>query len=163
MAKKQNKTSVNNKASINQAIHQHLKKHNKMPTLCEISDNTGLSRQAVARHLKDLKLPEYLHKYRELTDDVMMCLLRACEAGNIHAMKLYFQLTWRWKIPRHNDDTSDENPNRISQVIISQAKQKKTIDIEVEKIPKHNIEKSSKNENDDALEYPPFSDGWPTF
>ena len=144
-----------------------------MPTLAEISDDTGLSRQTVSKHLKDLKLPAYLDKYKELTDDVMECLLNSCKAGNVHAMKLYFQLVWKWKPPKVNDPDDISNMDRITTVMISKAETKPTIDITPKQTEKpkeqkttENInlkfEKSSKNEKRVSDGTPPFRSGWAT-
>ena len=108
--KKRNKTATANSALITKTIHKHLKATQRMPSLTQISDDTGLSRQAVSKHLQGLKLPSYLGKYKELTDDVMQCLLAACKGGNIHAMKLYFQLVWNWKSPKINDPEVNQDP-----------------------------------------------------
>ena len=63
-----NKKSKGNSITISKSILQHVKKHKAMPSLAEIGDDTGLSRQTVSKHLKDLKLPTYFDKYKELTD-----------------------------------------------------------------------------------------------
>lgn len=171
--KKINKQVKDNSVSISKSIHKHVKKHKAMPSLAEISDDTGLSRQTVSKHLKDLKLPAYLDKYKELTDEVMECLLNSCKAGNVHAMKLYFQLVWKWKPPKVNDPDDISNIDRITTVMISKAEAKTPIDITPKQTEKpkeqkqtENInlkfEKSSKNEKRVSDGAPPFRSGWAT-
>jgi hypothetical protein len=171
--KKLNKLAKDNSVTISKSIHKHVKKHKSMPSLAEISDDTGLSRQTVSKHLKDLKLPAYLDKYKELTDEVMECLLNSCKAGNVHAMKLYFQLVWKWKPPKVNDPDDISNIDRITTVMISKAESKTTIDVTPKQTEKpkeqkqtENInlkfEKSSKIEKIDPLEPPHFRSGWAT-
>jgi len=170
--KKLNKTNKCNSASITKAINAHVKKHKAMPTLADISEATGISSQTVSKHLKDLKLPAYLDKYKELTDDVMECLLNSCKAGNVHAMKLYFQLVWKWKPPKVNDADDLSNIDRITTVMISKAEAKTPIDITPKQTEKpkekqtENInlkfEKSSKNEKRVSDGTPPFRSGWAT-
>ena len=116
--KKRNKLAKNNSACVSKSIHTYTKKHKRMPSLAEISEDTGLSRQAVSRHLQELKLPDYLDKYKELTDDVMECLLNSCKAGNVHAIKLYFQMVWRWKPPKI-DEATPTNENKTNFIILT--------------------------------------------
>ena len=132
--KKRNKLAKNNSACVSKSIHAYTKKHKRMPSLAEISEDTGLSRQAVSRHLQDLKLPDYLDKYKELTDDVMECLLNACKAGNVHAMKLYFQMVWRWKPPKI-DEATPTNDHKTNFIILTgneAVEQHKSLDINTE-------------------------------
>ena len=181
--KKGNKTAITNKASINQAIHTHLKVNNKMPSLAQISLDTGLSRQAVSRHLKDLKLPDYLNKYRELTDDVMKCLLMSCESGNVHAMKLFFQLTWRWKPPKTNEpeetkdtvtkfiithdskspDSNKEKPLTKETTINQPQSQPEVIPLNKMKNFEENLQQKTDFQPGDPDDLPPFPNGWATF
>ena len=116
--KKRNKLAKNNSACVSKSIHAYTKKHKRMPSLAEISTDTGLSRQAVSRHLQELKLPDYLDKYKEVTDDVMECLLDACKSGNVHAIKLYFQMVWRWKPPKI-DEATPTNDHKTNYIILT--------------------------------------------
>ena len=43
-----------------------------------------------------------MNKYRFITDDVMTNVLRAIDAGNVQAMKRFFQLDWDWKPAKMN-------------------------------------------------------------
>ena len=124
--KRVNKIATENSALITKSIHQYLQLNNKMPSLVQISDDTGISRQTVSKHLQGLKLPSYLDKYRELTDDVMQCLLMACKLGSVSAIKLYMQLVWKWKPPKIDEPTTTDDP--VTKFIIlseSESKEKK--------------------------------------
>ena len=121
--KKLNKIATENSALITKSIHQYLQLNNKMPSLAQISDDTGISRQTVSKHLQGLKLPSYLDKYKELTDDVMQCLLMACKLGSVPAIKLYMQLVWKWKPPKIDEPTTtDEQVPKF--IILSESENK---------------------------------------
>src|SRR5210317_2023707 len=115
--KKPNKTKQANKALITKAIADSFKKHDKMPSLAEISDATGIGIQTVSSYMEDLTLPKSLESYRLITDDVMSSMKRSIDAGNAQAMKLFFQLVWSWRPPKLNDpDTKQLNQQVIYEI-----------------------------------------------
>lgn len=111
--KKPNKTKRANKALITKAIADSFKKHDKMPSLAEISEATGIGRQTVSSYMDDLTLPKALESYRLITDDVMSSMLRAIDNGNAQAMKLFFQLVWSWKPPKMNDPSEHQQHQQV--------------------------------------------------
>ena len=94
----------------------------------------------------------------------MDCLLNSCKAGNVHAMKLFFQLVWKWKPPKVNDPDDISNMDRITTVMISKAEAKTPIDITPKQTENINLkfEKSSKNEKRVSDGTPSFRSGWAT-
>ena len=180
---KNNITAQSNSALITKTIHKHMKATKRMPTVTQISEDTGISRQAISRHLKDLKLPSYLDKYKELTDDVMRCLLMACESGNVHAMKLFFQLTWRWKPPKINEpeetketitkfiitndsNTPEKNKEKpLTKEITSNQPQSQPEVIPLNKMKnfEENLQQKTDFQPGDPDDLPPFPNGWATF
>ena len=101
--KKPNKTKKVNKAIIQKALHKHFKKHDVVPTLQELSEATGIGTQTISGYMSEMTLPSSLETYKFVTDDVMKWIMKASEAGNAQAQKLFFQLVWNWRPPKYND------------------------------------------------------------
>ena len=108
-----NRIKTYNGELISKSIEKRLNKTNKMPSLTQISQDTGISRQTIAKHLKEMKLSNKMDKYRFITDDVMTSVRRAIDAGNAQAMKLFFQLAWDWKPPKMNDTAQHQQHQQV--------------------------------------------------
>ena len=107
---------TSNKATITQAISYYLKKYKEVPTITYLHEATGISRKTISKHFQELSLPNYLQRYRTMTDDVMQALTNTAKAGNVHAIKLWFQLAWDWKEPSIKNSKPDEE--RYTQINI---------------------------------------------
>ena len=87
-----------NEAKIKNCIHNELINKGQIPSVGEISDQTGLSRVTVSKHLTETQLSEFKNEQREtfkiLSTNVLQRIYKiGMETNDIKALKLFFQLT----------------------------------------------------------------------
>ena len=126
---------LDNNQAITKAMHSHIEKNGKMPSMVELSTSTGISRQTISKHLDDLSLNNSIKKYRLMSDQVMDSMLRACDQGNAQAMKLYYQLVWGWKPPKVNDAETQLFNNQVIYEVVSESTQEKEVNTPKNKQP----------------------------
>lgn len=107
--------SVNHQR-IEDFLYDYLQKYKRMPTQGEIADGTGISREAVNRHMKEFKFSNFKPQYKPLTGKVMLGLLSACMAGSAFAIRLWFQLVEGVEVGRPADD-GDPEMNEKAEII----------------------------------------------
>lgn len=107
--------SVNHQ-KIEDFLYDYLQKQKRMPTQGEIAEGTGISREAVNRHMKEFKFSNFKPQYKPLTGKVMLGLLSACMAGSAFAIRLWFQLVEGVEVGRPSDD-GDPEMNEKAEII----------------------------------------------
>ena len=91
-----NKTWEQNHQLIQDVYLQLLKKHQKIPTIQKIADESKLSYRTTQKHLKELKLSDITPKAKIRAENVLMGITKKAELGDPSAAKLYFQLIFGW-------------------------------------------------------------------
>jgi len=87
----------NNHYKITLAITKLLEDYGKMPTKNQISDEAGLSRQTVSKHLKDYQshplYVEEMQKFKFMADRVLAKVYKiAVSNSDVKAARLYFEV-----------------------------------------------------------------------
>lgn len=88
----------NNHYIIIQAISKHIEDYGKMPTKNQISNDTGLSRQTIHKHLKNYTdsplYAEQLKQFKLMFDRVLAKVIKIAVQGegNVKAARLYFDI-----------------------------------------------------------------------
>lgn len=86
----------NNHLAITEAIADFIRSNGYMPTQNDIAILTGLSRQTVAKHLKEYKRqPEFMQQAEQFTfmaPQLLANVFKFAMKGDMRATKLYFEL-----------------------------------------------------------------------
>ena len=87
-----------NEVKIKNCIHSELINKGHIPSVGDISDQTGLSRVTVSKHLTETQLSEFKNEQREtfkiLNSNVLQKIYKiGMETNDIKALKMFFQLT----------------------------------------------------------------------
>lgn len=88
-----NRVWESNQIKITYAIYEHIRQYNCMATIGNISENTGLSRQTVHKHLKDINSHPLLNQETEMfkfmSAKVVAKLFNLSMQGDVKAAKVY--------------------------------------------------------------------------
>lgn len=87
----------NNHYKITIGISKLMEEYGKMPTMNQIAEETGLSRQTISKHLKDYQahplFVEERMKFKFMADRVLAKIYKvAVSNGDVKAAKLYFDV-----------------------------------------------------------------------
>lgn len=86
----------NNHYQIISAITKFIEEYGRMPTKNRISEDTGLSRQTIHKHLKNYSehplFAEQLKQFRFMADRVLAKVVKAASLGDMKAARLYFDV-----------------------------------------------------------------------
>lgn len=86
----------NNHYQIISAITKYIEEYGRMPTKNRISEDTGLSRQTIHKHLKNYSehplFAEQLKQFRFMADRVLAKVIKAASLGDMKAARLYFDV-----------------------------------------------------------------------
>lgn len=74
---------------IEKAILDHLKEEKTIPTQTQIAKRTGLVRETVCRHMKNMTFSNFLPTYKSMTPSVVNALFVKCRSGNPQAIRLW--------------------------------------------------------------------------
>jgi hypothetical protein len=115
---------------ITKALAKLMHQTHIMPTTSVIAKATGLSRQTVARHLKEHRThPQYaeeMNRFKALSSTVLSDVFLSAMGGDIKAARLYFEMTGDLE-KRHSAPVVNEQKNyiQINNTILSQENLKK--------------------------------------
>jgi predicted transcriptional regulator len=81
---------------ITNAISNFMREHGIMPTKKNIAEETGLSRQTVAKHIKDYRShPEFTaetEQFKFMAHQVLATVFKSASKGDTKAARLYFEM-----------------------------------------------------------------------
>ncbi|MBD2752022.1 hypothetical protein [Spirosoma validum] len=88
-----NQTWEVNHRQLTSAIHRLISEKNRMPTINKLSQETGISRLTIRKHLRDFHLSdvyqEQLQGLRMLSTQVVIQLFKLAMSGDVKAARLY--------------------------------------------------------------------------
>lgn len=86
----------NNHRTIVMKISEYIDLTGSMPTMFELSDRTGLSRQTLGKHLKEYRkhpqFVEYLEQFRFMGQKILSKMFQLAMNGNVRAARLYLEM-----------------------------------------------------------------------
>lgn len=115
----------NNHLAISEVISENMRIHGFMPTQTEIAHLTGLSRQTVAKHLKEYKKqPEFIQQAQQFTfmaPQLLANVYKFALDGDIRAARLYFEIIGaKTTQPQNTLPGTQHNYIQINNTILSQ-------------------------------------------
>ncbi|MCS3733809.1 hypothetical protein [Mucilaginibacter dorajii] len=114
-----------NHMQISNAIANHMRKHGVMPSKNDIAQETGISRQTVAKHIKEYKEhPEFaaqMEQFKFMGHKILANVFKHASDGDMRAAKLYFDMVGAAnKQPAATVITAQNNYIQINNTILSQ-------------------------------------------
>lgn len=114
-----------NNYRINSVITKLMNAHGFMPSKNAIAEETGLSRQTVAKHLKEYKAqPEFMQQAQQFTfmaPQLLANVYKFALDGDIRAARLYFEIIGAKTTPPQNTLPGPQNNYiQINNTILSQ-------------------------------------------
>ena len=114
-----------NHAIITNAISNFMRQHGTMPTKNILSQETGLSRQTVAKHFKEYTAhPEFIaetEQFQFMTHNVLAKVFKFASNGDMKAARLYFEMVGAInKQPTGTVVNEQNNYIQINNTILSQ-------------------------------------------
>lgn len=91
-------------------LFKNVARSGKIPSLSEIANDSGVTRQTIAKHIQNLKLNELSPKHKLRVDKILNGLSRKAERGDVSAAKLYMQIVWGWTEKTQTDITTGNEP-----------------------------------------------------
>jgi predicted transcriptional regulator len=127
-----------NHIRINASISKLIQTFNRMPSRDEISEDCGLSRQTIYKHLQDYSehplFKEEMNQYRFASIGLLARIYNMALNGDIKASKLFFNIVGNDASPKQTIGTQNNyiqiNGRILSQDIIKQLTPDKLIQIE---------------------------------
>lgn len=110
---------------IGRAITKLISQYGAMPPKYVIAEETGLSRQTVARHLTAYKThPEYMaemEQFKFMATKILASVFKLASNGDIKAARLYFEMVGAVNKQRPNTVVNEQNNYiQINNTILSQ-------------------------------------------
>ena len=114
-----------NHTRINEAVSAYIQQHGAMPAKSTIANQTGLSRQTVAKHFKEYKRhPEFgaqMEQFQFLAPQVLSNVYRCAVNGNMRAARLYFDMVGATGKPAATAAVNTQNNYiQVNNTILSQ-------------------------------------------
>jgi hypothetical protein len=114
-----------NQTVIRSAISDFMQQYGVMPTKNAIAEETGLSRQTVAKHFKEYRQhPEFIaeaEQFKFMSHEMLANVFRFGLNGDMRAAKLYFEMVGAINKPGTNTVvTEQKNYIQINNTILSQ-------------------------------------------
>ena len=85
-----------NHTVITRATSSFMQRHGIMPTANTLAEQTGLSRQTVAKHLREYRAhPDFIaetEQFKLMSNDVLAKVFKFASNGDIRAARLYFEM-----------------------------------------------------------------------
>lgn len=107
-----------NHRRISQAVLSHYRSSHKTPTQAEIAKLTGLSRETVGKHLREMDFDKLFDRNRAMmalhSDVLMMAVINSAIKGSFGAQKLYFQIVYGWAEPKSFTHVIEDNSTALS-------------------------------------------------
>lgn len=112
-------------SEISRVLHNYIIENSRPPTKNEISKETGLSRQTIAKHLKEFNNSDFYKeeraKFKMLSHRVLSRLYVIAREGNTRAARLYFEMTGELGNQRVKNNTYIQINNvRVTNELIKQ-------------------------------------------
>jgi DNA-binding XRE family transcriptional regulator len=128
-----------NHMQISNAIASHMREYGVMPTQNDLAQKTGISRQTVAKHIKEYKEhPEFaaqMEQFKMMSHKIMANVFKQASNGDMRAAKLYFDLVGAVnKQPAATVVTAQKNYIQINNTILSQENLKSLTDEQLKQI-----------------------------
>ena len=110
---------------ISNAIANFMRQNAVMPTKSDIAQQTGLSRQTIAKHFKEYKTqPEFaaeMEQFKFMSHKILANVFKHASNGDMRAAKLYFEMVGAIdKQPAATVVTAQNNYIQINNTILSQ-------------------------------------------
>jgi hypothetical protein len=110
---------------INNAIASHMRKYGTMPAKNMVAEATGLSRQTVAKHIKEYKShPEFvaeMDQFKYMSHNILAKVYQFASNGDMKAAKLYFEMIGDINKPHSGTIVNEQNNYiQINNTILSQ-------------------------------------------
>lgn len=99
MKKPPNITHRTNGITIREAFLAVAKDCNRPPTITELSNITGFSRNTVSKHINELSFEKSVKKMRILSEDVLLSIAKTAIDGNPTSQKLFTEIVEGWNGP----------------------------------------------------------------
>lgn len=119
----------NNHAKIQDAIEHHILTYGAMPSQGQLVDKTGLSRQTVAKHLKEYEKNSNYHAQQEqlkfMSNHLLVQMYRKALKGDTKAANIYFRMIGAFEQQATGKRTLVQNQNnylQINNTVLSQDK-----------------------------------------
>lgn len=114
-----------NHMMISTAIANFMRQNAVMPTKSDIAQQTGLSRQTIAKHFKEYKTqPEFaaeMEQFKFMSHKILANVFKHASNGDMRAAKLYFEMVGAIdKQPAATVVTAQNNYIQINNTILSQ-------------------------------------------
>lgn len=100
-----NDTYVRNHQIIEEAYVKLYDETGKHPSQTALAKETGLTRQTIYNHYKDLQLRDVSPKYKTRVNNVLNKLAEKAEEGDVQAIKLYLEVVLDWSPKRQIEST----------------------------------------------------------
>jgi len=110
---------------ISRAISKLMREHGTMPPKSAIAEETGLSRQTIARHFKEYKAhPEYIaemDQFKFMAPKLLANGFNFAVSGDVRAARLYFEMVGAVNKQQANTVVNEQNNYiQINNTILSQ-------------------------------------------
>ncbi len=110
---------------ISSAITKFMCQHGVMPTKNAIAEETGLSRQTVAKHFKEYKThPEFIaqmEQFKFMAPKILANVFKFASSGDMRAARLYFEMVGAINKQQTNTVVNEQkNYIQINNTILSQ-------------------------------------------
>lgn len=86
----ENKIQAENHYNIQKAYWDHIKDHDKLPTLDHLAEITGLTTRTISNHIKEIRKQDFSERYENLsimTDEVILGLFKRARGDGQAANK----------------------------------------------------------------------------
>ena len=114
-----------NHSAITGAVSKLMGRHGLMPTKSDIAEETGLSRQTVAKHFKEYKRhPDFtgqMEQFKFMAPSLLAGVYRQALKGDIRAAKLYLQIAGATEKQQAGTVVNEQNNYiQVNNTILSQ-------------------------------------------
>ncbi|GAA3985728.1 hypothetical protein [Mucilaginibacter dorajii] len=114
-----------NHIQISNAIANHMRQYGVMPTKNDLAQETGISRQTVAKHIKEYKEhPEFaaqMEQFKFMSHKILANVFKQASDGDMKAAKLFFDMVGTAnQQPAATVITAQNNYIQINNTILSQ-------------------------------------------
>ncbi len=111
----------NNHLRIIEAIERHIKTYGTMPMRTQLAEETGISRQSIAEHVKEYEQNAnylaQLQQHKLMGTQLLTTVLRKALNGDVRAARLYFSMiNPKAEVPATGKRTLVQNQNNYIQI-----------------------------------------------
>jgi hypothetical protein len=109
---------------ITNFLSKFMRENGMMPPKSCIVEQTGLSRQTVAKHLKEYRShPEFMaemEQFKFMAPKILANVFKYASSGDMRAARLYFQMVGQLQKPQNTTINKQNNYIQINNTILSQ-------------------------------------------